>query len=97
MKVTIGFQRFNILVCHRIAILQYIANNLFLQRTLTVDEFFCMLVLSCYLWDGPYSNIVLAEIKQFSLHLVTAIGFAGGETAGVDLYNPIITINISID
>ena len=35
MKVTIGLQHFNILGYHRIAILQYIANYLFLQRTLT--------------------------------------------------------------
>ena len=37
MKVTIGLQYFNILGYHRIAILQYIANYLFLQRTLTVQ------------------------------------------------------------
>ena len=36
MKVTIGLQHFNILGYHMIAILQYIANYLFLQRTLTV-------------------------------------------------------------
>ena len=36
MKVTTELQHFNILGYHRIAILQYIANYLFLQRTLTV-------------------------------------------------------------
>ena len=35
IRVTIGSQRFNILGYHRIAMLQYIANYLFLQRTLT--------------------------------------------------------------
>ena len=35
MKVTIGLQHFNILVYHSITILQYTANYLFLQRTLT--------------------------------------------------------------
>ena len=35
--VTIGLQHFNILGYHRIAILQYIANYLFLQRTLTAN------------------------------------------------------------
>ena len=47
MKVTIGLQHFNILDYHRIAILQYIAYYLFLQRTLTVHthnpEFVCPL------------------------------------------------------
>ena len=37
MKVTIGLQHFNILGYHRIAILRYIANYLFLQRTLIVN------------------------------------------------------------
>ena len=36
IQSTIGLQHFNILGYHRIAILQYIANYLFLQRTLTV-------------------------------------------------------------
>ena len=39
MKVTIGLQHFNILGYHRIAILQYITNYLFLQRTLTVHSY----------------------------------------------------------
>ena len=38
MKVTIGLQHFNILGYHRIAILQYIANYLFLQRTLSMEK-----------------------------------------------------------
>ena len=37
MKVTIELQHYNIVGYHRIASLQYIANYLFLQRTLTVD------------------------------------------------------------
>ena len=36
IRVTIELQHFDILGYHRIAILQYIANYLFLQRTLTV-------------------------------------------------------------
>ena len=38
IRVIIGLQHFNILGYHRIAILQYIANYLFLRRTLTVEK-----------------------------------------------------------
>ena len=41
IRVTIGLQHFNKLGYHRIAILQYIANYLFLQRTLTVKGSCC--------------------------------------------------------
>ena len=61
MKVTIRLQHFNILGYRRIAILQYIANYLFLQWTLTVGlevklgkNYLCA------------SYIVLENIRQFS-------------------------------
>ena len=55
MKVTIGLQHFNILGYHRIAILQYIANYLFLQRTLTASEA-----------EGNADHVTLLRLLPFS-------------------------------
>ena len=61
MKVTTGLQHFNILGYRRIAILQYIANHLFLQRTLTEKLRLCRcqvipeVSVSCHIW-GIYYN-----------------------------------------
>ena len=57
----IGLQHFNILGYHRIAILQYIANHLFLQRTLTEKLRLCRcqvipeVSVCCRIW-GIYYN-----------------------------------------
>ena len=62
MKVTIGLQHFNILGYHRIAILQYIANYLFLQRTLTFNVFYFPVEVSVC---GQVSKGNRARLKAF--------------------------------
>ena len=48
---TIGLQHFNILGYYRIAILQYIANYLFLQRNLTEYAIFFFFLIFLYIFS----------------------------------------------